>query len=58
MSNVTVSIKMTAKQSGALYIKNIALEEKVATLEAEILAMREAKEEDDLNAKEEGIRNE
>jgi hypothetical protein len=58
MSNVTVSIKMTAKQSGALYTKNIALEKKIATLEAEILAMREAKEEDDLNAKEEGIRNE
>jgi hypothetical protein len=32
--------------------------QKIATLEAEILAMREAKEEDDLNAKEEGIRNE
>jgi hypothetical protein len=30
--------------------------ESIATLEAEILAMREAKEEDDLNAKEEGIR--
>jgi hypothetical protein len=55
MSDVTVSIKMTAKQSGALYMKNIALEEKIATLEAELLALREAKEEDDLNAKEEAI---
>jgi hypothetical protein len=33
-------------------------DERIAALEAELLALREAKEEDDLNAKEEGIRNE
>jgi hypothetical protein len=30
-------------------------DERIATLEAELLALREAKEEDDLNAKEEAI---
>jgi hypothetical protein len=40
MSKVNVSIKMTAQQSGALYMKNIALEAKVAALEAELSGLR------------------
>jgi len=34
MSNVAVSMKMTAKQSGALYMKNIALSARSAALAA------------------------
>ena len=36
MSNVTVSMKMTAKQSGALYMKNIKLVSANEKLEARI----------------------
>jgi hypothetical protein len=51
MSDVTVSIKMTAKQSGALYMKNIALEEKIATLEAELSGLRSVAQ----SAKDDGV---
>jgi cell division protein FtsB len=40
MSKVNVIIKMTAQQLGALYMKNIALEAKVAALEAEVASLR------------------
>jgi septal ring factor EnvC (AmiA/AmiB activator) len=33
MSNVTVSMKMSAKQAGALYMQNIAFKEKITELE-------------------------